>query len=88
LLHSLRIALNNTPKSMFHSYFTKALALFMALRLLPHAAADEWTGRSLFHGTSILIYPDYEGHQARNHTASAASFYCYYGVKGYLTFGW
>ncbi|KAF1818302.1 uncharacterized protein K489DRAFT_385091 [Dissoconium aciculare CBS 342.82] len=73
---------------MYRSSIARILTLCLLLRLWPYVAADEWTEPSLFHGTSILIYPDYEGHQARNHTATAARFYCYYGVKGYLTFGW
>jgi hypothetical protein len=50
--------------------------------------ADALEGKQIFHGTSLIIQPDYESRQARNGSATAASFYCYYGVHGYLSFGW
>lgn len=45
--------------------------------------------KQIFHGTSLIVRPDYEDRVARNATATAASFYCYFGqAGGYLSFGW
>ena len=56
--------------------------------LVGSSAANGFNQAQLFHGTSIVVKPDYEDRQASNLTAFAANFYCYFGVTGYLSFGW
>ena len=42
----------------------------------------------LFHGTSIIVYPNTTSLWPGNSTFVAANFYCYYTPLGYLSFGW
>jgi hypothetical protein len=56
--------------------------------LLQSTYAEDWTKKLLFHGTSLILRPDYGNHEAANHTATAANFYSYFGQTGYVSFGW
>lgn len=56
--------------------------------LTQHVVAEDWKQKLLFHGTSLILRPDYSSHKASNHTATAANFYCYFGQTGYISFGW
>lgn len=68
----------------------KAKTLFITIlaALSQRAVAEDWTQKLLFHGTSLILRPDYSTHEAANHTATAANFYSYFGQTGYISFGW
>ncbi|KAL2039736.1 hypothetical protein N7G274_007595 [Stereocaulon virgatum] len=42
----------------------------------------------LFHGTSIVIYPNATSRWPSDSTVVASNFYCYFNLNGYLSFGW
>jgi hypothetical protein len=42
----------------------------------------------IFHGTSIVLYPNASSSWPGNSTFVAANFYCYFTSSGYLSFGW
>ena len=42
----------------------------------------------LFHGTSIVIYPNATSRWPSDSTIIASNFYCYFNLNGYLSFGW
>lgn len=65
--------------------FTNVAALAV---LAQHVAAEDWTKKLLFHGTSLILRPDYDNREAANYTATAANFYSYFGQTGYISFGW
>ncbi len=44
--------------------------------------------QSLFHGTSIVLYPNATSAWPGDSTFVAANFYCYFTPTGYLSFGW
>ncbi|KAL1588460.1 hypothetical protein WHR41_03128 [Cladosporium halotolerans] len=67
---------------------TKMMLVAMLALLSQRSLAEDWTQKLLFHGTSLILRPDYSHHEAANHTATAANFYCYFGQTGYISFGW
>jgi hypothetical protein len=44
--------------------------------------------QGLFHGTSIVLYPNATSIWPSDSTFVAANFYCYFTPVGYLSFGW
>ncbi|KAL2752847.1 hypothetical protein ACRALDRAFT_213193 [Sodiomyces alcalophilus JCM 7366] len=66
----------------------KMLLVAVLAALSQRVVAEDWTQKLLFHGTSLILRPDYSNHEAANHTVISANFYSYFGQTGYISFGW
>lgn len=80
-------AKHNTLKMLGFGRIKMLFTIILAA-LSQLAFAEDWTQKLLFHGTSLVLRPDYSNHEAANHTATAANFYSYFGQTGYISFGW
>jgi len=71
---------------MFHHLLFYPLALIL-LRCFAGTASGA-NAQYIFHGTSIVIYPNATSEWPSDSKFVAANFYCYFTPLGYLSFGW
>ncbi|CAG8950777.1 hypothetical protein HYFRA_00002992 [Hymenoscyphus fraxineus] len=65
------------------------ILLFLLQSQLPLGCADNSVEFSqIFHGTSVVVYPNASTSWPGNSTFVAANFYCYFTSSGYVSFGW
>ena len=57
--------------------------LYLAAALITSANAQY-----IFHGTSVVIYPNVTSTWPSDSKFVAANFYCYFTPVGYVSFGW
>ena len=65
---------------------TLAWVLFAGLATF--GGTQDISSRQIFHGSSVMIYPDYANGEPSNATFVSANFYCYFTLEGYFSFGW
>lgn len=96
VLHRLYLITTQNQQENLTCTIKKILAKIMSLTKILLVALLGFTTtlvpvvaqNNIFHGTSVVLYPNTTSKYPGDSTFVGANFYCYFTPVGYLSFGW